>query len=47
MFDNTLELLVLAGRPLAHAMMMLIPSRGPTTSRWIRSAARSTNTIPA
>ncbi len=25
MFDNTLELLVLAGRPLAHAMMMLIP----------------------
>ncbi len=25
MFDNTLELLVLAGRPLAHAVMMLIP----------------------
>ena len=25
MFDNTLELLVLAGRPLSHAMMMLIP----------------------
>ena len=25
MLDNTLELLVLAGRPLAHAMMMLIP----------------------
>jgi glutamate synthase (NADPH/NADH) large chain len=25
MFDNTLELLVLAGRPIAHAMMMLIP----------------------
>ncbi len=25
MFDNTLEMLVLAGRPLAHAMMMLIP----------------------
>ncbi len=25
MFDNTLELLVLAGRPLPHAMMMLIP----------------------
>src|SRR6478609_5414135 len=25
MFDNTLELLVLAGRPLAHAMMMMIP----------------------
>ena len=24
-FDNTLELLVLAGRPLAHALMMLIP----------------------
>ena len=25
MLDNTLELLVLSGRPLAHAMMMLIP----------------------
>ena len=25
MFDNTLELLVLTGRPLAHAMMMMIP----------------------
>ncbi len=25
MFDNTLELLVLAGRPLAHAIMMMIP----------------------
>src|SRR6266542_437573 len=25
MFDNTLELLILAGRPLAHAMMMMIP----------------------
>ena len=25
MFDNTLELLVLAGRPLPHAMMMMIP----------------------
>ncbi len=25
MFDNTLELLVLSGRPLAHAMMMMIP----------------------
>jgi glutamate synthase (ferredoxin) len=25
MFDNTLELMVLAGRPLAHAMMMMIP----------------------
>ena len=25
MFDNTLELLVLAGRPLSHAMMMMIP----------------------
>src|SRR5688572_13337040 len=25
MFDNTLELLVLAGRPMAHAMMMMIP----------------------
>ena len=25
MFDNCLELLVLAGRPLAHAMMMMIP----------------------
>jgi len=25
MFDNVLEMLVLAGRPLAHAMMMMIP----------------------
>ncbi len=25
MFDNVLELMVLAGRPLAHAMMMMIP----------------------
>ena len=25
MFDNTLELLVLTGRPIAHAMMMMIP----------------------
>src|SRR5258708_6757331 len=25
MFDNTLELLVLAGRPLSHAIMMMIP----------------------
>ncbi|MBI5382419.1 MAG: glutamate synthase large subunit [Opitutae bacterium] len=25
MFDNVLELLVLAGRPLSHAMMMMIP----------------------
>jgi glutamate synthase (NADPH/NADH) large chain len=25
MFDNTLELLVLAGRPVAHAIMMMIP----------------------
>src|SRR5688500_17052775 len=25
MFDNSLELLVLAGRPMAHAMMMMIP----------------------
>ena len=25
MFDNTLELLVLAGRPMAHAVMMMIP----------------------
>src|SRR5688500_4606104 len=26
MFDNTLELLVLAGRPFAHAMMLMIPA---------------------
>ncbi|HNW41922.1 MAG TPA: hypothetical protein PKN08_08490, partial [Opitutaceae bacterium] len=25
MFDNTLELLYLAGRPLSHAVMMMIP----------------------
>jgi len=33
MFDNCLEMLVLAGRSLPHAVMMMIRSRGPTTRR--------------
>jgi glutamate synthase domain-containing protein 2/glutamate synthase domain-containing protein 1/glutamate synthase domain-containing protein 3 len=33
MFDNTLELLVLAGRPLAHAIMMMIPEPWSNDSR--------------
>ena len=44
MFDNTLELLVLAGRSLPHAMMMMIPepwSNHETHGR--RRSARSTN----
>jgi glutamate synthase (NADPH/NADH) large chain len=30
-FDNALELLVMGGYSLAHAMMMLIPKPGPAT----------------
>jgi glutamate synthase domain-containing protein 1 len=33
MFDNCLELLVLSGRSLSHAMMMMFPSRGRITNR--------------
>jgi len=47
MFDNTLELLYLAGRSLPHAVMMMIPSRGRTTSRWTTTSARSTSTTRA
>jgi len=32
MFDNVLELLVMAGR-VADAVMMMIPSRGPAMPR--------------
>jgi len=32
MFDNSLELLYLAGRSLPHAVMMMIRSRGRTTN---------------
>ena len=48
MFDNALELLVLAGRSLPHAMMMMIPE--PWSNHESMSAGearRSTSTTPA
>jgi glutamate synthase domain-containing protein 1 len=47
MFDNCLEFLVLAGRSLPHAMMMMIPSPGPTTRACPRRRRLSTNSTPA
>ena len=43
MFDNTLELLVLAGRSLPHAMMMMIPEPWSNHERWTTRSARSTS----
>ena len=45
MFDNALEMLTLAGRPMAHSPMMMIPE--PWTGDQFMSAesALSTNTI--
>jgi glutamate synthase (NADPH/NADH) large chain len=43
-FDNALELLVMGGYSLAHAMMMLIPEAWEATADGSRSAAPSTNT---
>jgi glutamate synthase (NADPH/NADH) large chain len=42
-FDNALELLVMGGYSMAHAMMMLIPKPGPATRSWTRIGAPSTN----
>ena len=48
MFDNCLELLVMAGRELPHAMMMMIPEPWENhESMNAGDAARSTNIIPA
>jgi glutamate synthase (ferredoxin) len=48
MFDNVLELLVMGGRSLPHAMMMMIPEPwSGHESMDPRSARPSTNTIPA
>jgi len=47
MFDNTLELLYLAGRSLPHAVMMMIPSPGRTTRPWTTTNVRSTSTTRA
>jgi glutamate synthase (ferredoxin) len=47
MFDNVLELMVLAGRSLPHAIMMMIPNPGRNTSRWILRDVRSTNSTRA
>jgi len=44
--DNALEFLVMGGRSLAQAMMMLIPSRGSATRRWTWTGAGSTSTTP-
>ena len=43
-FDNVLEFLVMAGRSLPHAMLMMIPEPWAATRRWIRRCARSTST---
>jgi len=43
-FDNCLELLTMAGYPLAQAMMMMIPEPWSSTPRWTSAAARSTST---
>ena len=46
-FDNVLELLVLSGRSIPHAMMMMIPTpiaRGGTS---IRTSGASTTSTPA
>ena len=48
MFDNCLELLVMAGRELPHAMMMMIPEPWENhESMDAENAARFTNIIPA
>ena len=47
MFDNVLELLVLSGRSLPHAVMMMIPEPWAKHESMIRREARSTNTTVA
>jgi glutamate synthase (NADPH/NADH) large chain len=43
-FDECLELLHLGGRPLAHAVLMMIPEAWENTPRCLRRSARSTAT---
>ncbi len=43
-FDMALELLVLSGRTLPHALMMMIPEAWQETKTWIQLVARSTST---
>jgi glutamate synthase (NADPH/NADH) large chain len=45
-FDNALELLVMGGYSLAHAMMMLIPEAWAGNPLMDESAAPSTSTTP-
>ena len=46
-FDNVLELLVMAGRSLPHAILMMIPEPwSGNPRRWIPSGRRSTSTTP-
>ena len=45
-FDNCLEFLILSGRSLAHAMMM-IPSLGKSIKIWIRQNMTFTNSMRA
>ncbi len=44
-FDNALELLVMSGRSLPHAMAMLFPRPGTAIRTWMRQRRHFTNTI--
>ena len=46
-FDNCLEFLVLSGRSLAHAMMMMVPEPGNATKTCHNTSVISMNTTPA
>ena len=46
-FDNVLELLVLAGRSLPHAMLMMIPRPTPAATTCRTTCAASTTSTPA
>ena len=45
--DNVLELLVLSGRSIPHAMMMMIPEAYRTRKDSTRTSRASTTSIPA
>jgi glutamate synthase (NADPH) large chain len=46
MLDNTVELLMLAGRSLPHVMAMLVPEAWDNALPMPRKSAPSTNTTP-
>ena len=46
-FDNVLELLVLGGRPIAHAVMMMVPEAYRTATAWTPTSRASTTSTPA